>query len=530
MPGNDFEKQVKQKMDELHFAPSDALWPEVEKQITTRKKRRGLFLWLPFLILLLGAGVWVYYAGVGANANKKQAIGKKAVASSNSTDKAAGIVSGITAGDKQMKHTILSNDSITSPHANRKNNAIPYVRSNKIKSIAVIENTGRKNISPQANRKADMAAANKNNRYERKKNTVATIENNGHTDKGSNETYALEAARKRNDNKAKAERPLADDSVIAGAEAIISKNENDKTGNDAPGKNKVVAETPVADSAAADDSLVAAITPVKDNVKRVNETDSAHAVTKNKPAATAKKKIEWGISMNAGVSNISNGFSGLFSSAASYDVRAFSNNQNSAPINTPGTINGSTGNVSFAKPSDIRPGFAYSAGVFIHKQLGKSLKVLAGLNYSYYSTGIKVGARIDSNKALIQYSAGSSVNYTNGFHFIELPVTIEKQLGKVSPFSVNGGLAFSMLAGSNALEYDTQKNIYVKDNNNINKVQVSLLAGVRYRLFQHSLPIEIGPQFSYGLGNIFKKELYGSRHLFFGGISASIFFQKKNSK
>ena len=31
MPGNEFEKQVQQKMNELHFVPSDAVWQEVEK-------------------------------------------------------------------------------------------------------------------------------------------------------------------------------------------------------------------------------------------------------------------------------------------------------------------------------------------------------------------------------------------------------------------------------------------------------------------------------------------------------------------
>ena len=43
MPENDFEKQVQQKMDELQFVPSDAVWHEVEKQIDGRKKRRLYF-------------------------------------------------------------------------------------------------------------------------------------------------------------------------------------------------------------------------------------------------------------------------------------------------------------------------------------------------------------------------------------------------------------------------------------------------------------------------------------------------------
>ncbi|HSC36389.1 MAG TPA: hypothetical protein VLD19_00910, partial [Chitinophagaceae bacterium] len=52
MSTHDFEKQVQQKMDELRFDPSEAVWAEVEKQIRERKRRRLLVWWwtLPFLV------------------------------------------------------------------------------------------------------------------------------------------------------------------------------------------------------------------------------------------------------------------------------------------------------------------------------------------------------------------------------------------------------------------------------------------------------------------------------------------------
>ena len=150
---------------------------------------------------------------------------------------------------------------------------------------------------------------------------------------------------------------------------------------------------------------------------------------------------------------------------------------NSSQSSTPGTNNGGSNLNSFTKPANLRSGLAWSLGVFISKPLGKNARLLAGLNYHYYSMGLQVGAKIDSNKALLEYNNGNSTGYTNRFHFIELPVNIEKQLGKDSRFSVNAGLAFSVLAGSNALQYSASKNTYFRDNSYINKAQLETAGG-----------------------------------------------------
>src|SRR2546423_9171288 len=55
---NDFERQVQQKLEELNLVPSEPVWLNIEKQIHNKKDRRMIFLWLPLLFMLLGAGVW----------------------------------------------------------------------------------------------------------------------------------------------------------------------------------------------------------------------------------------------------------------------------------------------------------------------------------------------------------------------------------------------------------------------------------------------------------------------------------------
>ncbi|WP_315816620.1 hypothetical protein [Paraflavitalea speifideaquila] len=56
MSDHDFEKQVKVRLDQLKLRPSDAVWTVVEKNIRREKRRRRMIIWLPLLLLTLGAG------------------------------------------------------------------------------------------------------------------------------------------------------------------------------------------------------------------------------------------------------------------------------------------------------------------------------------------------------------------------------------------------------------------------------------------------------------------------------------------
>lgn len=64
---NEFEKQVKQKMEELKLVPSDPVWQKVEKQIRQkREKRRFLFFLFPFCLL---TGIAIMWA-ISRNSNR----------------------------------------------------------------------------------------------------------------------------------------------------------------------------------------------------------------------------------------------------------------------------------------------------------------------------------------------------------------------------------------------------------------------------------------------------------------------------
>src|SRR6476620_5444187 len=72
MPNN-FEKQVKEKMDELTFVPTAPVWEQIQKQIRAKKDRRRFLLWLPLLILVTGTGTWLLKYGQTNKAEHKTA-------------------------------------------------------------------------------------------------------------------------------------------------------------------------------------------------------------------------------------------------------------------------------------------------------------------------------------------------------------------------------------------------------------------------------------------------------------------------
>src|SRR5829696_1443549 len=57
-----FEKEVQQKMGELNLTPSAPVWEKIELEIKPEKKRRRVFIWLFFgLLLLVGSGTLVFF-------------------------------------------------------------------------------------------------------------------------------------------------------------------------------------------------------------------------------------------------------------------------------------------------------------------------------------------------------------------------------------------------------------------------------------------------------------------------------------
>ena len=276
---------------------------------------------------------------------------------------------------------------------------------------------------------------------------------------------------------------------------------------------------------------------------------TATAGNGNTPVKLAKKKIlEWGITGGGGISFVSEGLSGFLSNdrtEKAADLNAMPSTPNMS--NNIGFLTGQNIGLVAALPppaSAIKKGLAWQAGGFVKWKMNARLTITGGLQYSYYSTHRAVGNDInnyqlslnntfnDVNASYAGYYIGKqSINYTNRYHFIEMPAGIQWQLNKSSaqlPLQLNGGLSVSWLANATALHYHEQTGSYYKDRALFNKVQAGVYAGVSAKLFAGSRrPLYVGPVVRYDLTNMLKPSVNLDQHFVYTGIKAEWVLGKK---
>jgi hypothetical protein len=489
MPENEFEKQVQQKMSELQFVPSAAAWEKIEKQVADKKRRRRIALWLPLLFLFFGAGGWYYtmqHKAGGTNSRpavKTTAPETKQENANIKTENKNIHAPEVVAGDRLLEKSITDKSSRSAPRkkdspASAFNRVTPSTENNSANTKAL---TGQKNKATATTRREPVVFQTKHkagvNKGQAKENTR---EGSMTEDKGS----ALTGAKRRDRN-----------------ETILRKPANETTDS--------------SQASLLNQPLVVIKQAASDSSKTLPVKDSVAAVAKSKPArAIMHKEIEWGLNVVAGSSQISPGFPGL---TFTRDALAYSSVPQSNGSNA-------SGNIAYTSPSAVASHFSWSAGVVLKKPIGRTWKLNTGLNYHSYATGIELGPKIGDSAV---YRNGRTASYTNHVHFIEVPVSIEKQLGVHSRFSLSGGLAFSALVASNQVRFDQQTNLYYADKNIVNKTQWSLVLGLNYRLLQKKIHLETGPVINYQLGNAFNKDVYGNGHWFFAGMGATLFFDKR---
>jgi hypothetical protein len=471
MPTNDFEKQVQQKMEELMFTPSEAVWQEVRKEIRPKKDRRRLLFWW-LLPLLAGGSLGVY--------------------------------------------------------------SIYHLHNTPARLLA----TQQKTTAPATAKTATPAAANTTHIYNTTPaNTINTAHVPAATGTSSSHTPASNQAVGGRHRQA------------GGTSPVTANNKGDaadlQTGEELPsagqGQSTTTAAPPTTALASALAPLRAAIiTRRGKNAFVVGITASPLVSPDEKSLAKLspfKKKMEWVFTANSGISGIASGLGSLPQSTAAYDRYGGSNALQSSPITGTGT--GAVANPVSSSPSNIKPGLSLGLGASLRRHIGPRVSLEAGVLYSYYSTSVLVGKKTDSGFASTGASAAyanyaynsstvSNTNYINRYHFIEIPLRIQQELGMRSPLSLQAGISIGRLLASNALQYDAAKNLYYKDNGVFNKTQLTFSAGMDIRLFRNRpVSLELGPRLQYGMTNLFKNSYYGSRHLLFAGLETRILLRKK---
>jgi len=180
--------------------------------------------------------------------------------------------------------------------------------------------------------------------------------------------------------------------------------------------------------------------------------------------------------------------------------------------------------------------------VFAERRLSKRISFSAGIYYHYYSAKIRTGDFVDSSALVYSapasgqrsvvngyYRNGNGHGYTNNYHFVELPVTVNFQLNKSRKMPViwEAGMSLSYLVGSNALQFDPYRNVYFENNQLINKTQLNGVTAIMVGFHLGYNELQLGPELRYGLTGLLKSGESYSQHLFSYGLRLSFIPGKK---
>lgn len=472
---NSFEKQVQEKMDELQFVPTEPVWQNIEKQIRTKKDRRRMILWLPFLFLLLGGGTW-WFTTLHQNADTvaRAEKNKVTVASPAGRKQGGAPAENVQNAGEKERIIVLPNDIKGKNQIIAKSNDTP-----DDKPVIV-------NASVPANTKRSKAPAIVEPSNRLPVNTMA----------GAKDKAVI------NEDPGKVNRSTDKDAVTAGAaqtDSVFHKTGNKKDSTAIPYK--------VADI----------------KTDSTNTAIAASAKT-NQPEAG---KWQFALLANTGISGLTKGI-GSFGFGSYREEKALRDANYSPGGGVPPPND---------DPSPVKNNLSFAAGFRAKKELTERLAVSTGLQYNYYSTTVTVGQmrRQDTTvfnsgftQSVSRFYLNTGTNFTgyqNRYHFVTLPVSVDWKVGTKAPLYLQAGLSVQHLIHTNALIFDKSSHIYYEDNNVFNKTQLFSSFGLSYAVYQrNTTALLLGPQLQYGISDLEKNT--SGKHLFSLGLTAQFLFHK----
>ncbi|HYF30679.1 MAG TPA: hypothetical protein VD993_06145 [Chitinophagaceae bacterium] len=520
MHDREFEKQVQQKMQELRFQPGGDVWARVQADIRRKKRRRPMLLWILFAGLLIGSA-WILYSNTRDNEQPTAATTPAAAKEQTSTSNRQPIETAKTPASSEPTPGTIDN-TVAKRDESRNTSSI---------TDNTTTNSGDHTKNPVRDRNtiADKTAVQKNTRT-----TPQSIQKNDQNDQ--NETIALRVnspkdTRQKQANEKPAGHGKNDRQPVERVDAIVK--------NDLP---QVVPQQK--ENAVAVDSVKAPQTNTGNELTAVtNKPDNTtaelkDAVAVDQPSAkqppqepapqppVAKKtnpsKYEWGFSAGSGVSDLGKQ---LFHSTFVADLAYNAPPTTSSPIRR--------------FPSAVMTGAAFNAGGFVSKSIGKKFKLKLGLNYEYYSNRIRTGSFVDSSKSVNQgavqnvvheyYDAGTSNQYTNGYHFVSLPLSLQWRVNNNPKFGVvwENSISIARLLHSNALHFDGITGTYYKDNRVFHKTQGMFASSILFNLkTKNNLQLYLGPHLQYGFTNLVNNNTNNDKHVRYAGLKMMIGFTK----
>lgn len=484
MRDNAFDKGVQEKMEEFRLAPSAPVWPEVERRIRERKKRRILVFWLCLAgLLLTGAGAWWML-------NEKSVMPSIPLAEKSSRTAQPEINRTEATNQKTDQSDSPVEKGATSTASRNQSNTAGIAESTSTSTTATKTNSSTKTVpnTIQSNLKRTVNPASV------KQSAALSVTE----DQDNLQVTAINGKKAKRGATVKVKPSVADAKPLPQAATPVS-------GSGPVTAPRIVNNDPQTDVASVPLPVVINDQPVKktDTMLQAKPDEPKPASPVSRPQK-GPRKWQIGLVLAVGEAKLTESRLSLFSEKR-YD--ALQSGMSSG--------NGNFSTSSFADSLPLK-GPAFHAGVYAKRKAGKKTSFSAGLNLAFYSGKQRVGAFVDSVRQLNSpyntrtaggfYRSGSSDWYTNKYYYLQLPLLLHWQLNKGSklpPLEWENGFVPSLMLGSRALVYDRGSTIFFRDRSVYNRFSLVYQTGFTATFASRTRhPLTAGLYYNYHLSKL----------------------------
>jgi hypothetical protein len=461
MQDQEFEKKVQQKMEELKFSPSPAVWTNVQRKIGQKEKGKRLIAILFFFgfLGLVGSGIYFY------DAQRKPMA--KAI---------------------QPPNLEASPDSSTKYPGSKPPVALPEANVEPKKAAGPPLSFDSLGVS----------------RFLQNNQTTQVSRHNFQAKKEDGTSLAAAGA-----NKPAHSAPVSGDS-----QAVREDKTRGNIGSAmAPGL-EAVGHSPGAGSQKENQDNQA--------LKSINKIDTTGKSTSTNPAIaklTKQKNWKFGFNAGTGFSTVSQKSptnpAGVFylGYSPAFPLYGFGAARIQVPPSKPQANFSFWAGLLVEKPISSKISLSMGLNYHYYSTTIRTGPITNDSTFVFTSFNTTMGVHN-------YYNQGSSQTFVNKYHFLELPIALEYRFGVIKsfPLSLEGGLSLSQWIGSTALMYDYVQSYYYKNNSAFAKTQVNSTLGIMGELKGNHLEFRMGPEFQYGLTNLLNGKNGEKQHLLFAGI------------
>ncbi len=465
MPEHDFEKQVREVMDQLRLEPGGDRFPLILEQVRQRRKKKRRFLWLLLPFLLPVAGYLLFLQHSSRHPER---------AATPSSGSAAAALAPAPATGKPAPA-----EAMTAPagaHSQQQSSTAPEINPPALSAA----------FSGDARRRAGM-----------RKPARTRLQTTAGEEAGEEWT----GSRSRRQQGIRASGTPEQPGIPPGEESTQPAPEQPESQRSS-GTNRQPEQPGVTQPA-----TPSAITPATAGLQQKPEPviPSASRPDSNSLQPGNSRRINWYYRVELGMSAFGNRY--LPADLQNADVNGSAFNPGSS--------------TATASPAAVRRGISFSAGGGVLIPLSAKVRLGAGLEYRLLTGRMHAGsAEATTSGSAPVYLPGNRTEYTNKAHLLTLPVALELECFRAGrfPVSLQTGFSLSRMLSENLLQYSRSAGSYYHDSRFLNSTLLAFQLGFSVNLAREGKPgFRIGPEYWQSLTPAARAGLYArSPYRFFG--------------